>query len=394
MNVKKRLYALCAACGVFCGTLAGGRVSGVPDGKADTPVFTDVAESDWFYPYVTALAATGTLQGVGGGLFLPDDTFTVAEAATVVTRYLGLEADAERLLEAWNARDDVPDAWYAGYAGVLAREGVLDGARFGVSVRDGALASLDASRLEAPIYRFEFADLVSRSFAYADGKNGGGFRMNDPEKNASDERYAASIADFAAIPVDFRSSVIDVYREGIFCGDQYRDFHPLDPLSRAEMAKVVTVVTDKSLRSWVKLADEDVPAMATVTDGFAESDYVTDMGGVKHLKITAANTLLADAFGDMTLTASGETLTVSYTPKTTAPEGFVLRFYHFHRLSYGFDEDKAAKFGNIVDTAYRETASPTDRFALVLFEADKPVSGVTVSIENGVLVLHSDRYLP
>ena len=42
--------------------------------------FTDVAEGDWYYDYVTALAKTGVINGMGDGTFLPQGTLTWAQA--------------------------------------------------------------------------------------------------------------------------------------------------------------------------------------------------------------------------------------------------------------------------------------------------------------------------
>ena len=48
--------------------------------------FTDVKESDWFYPYVMELSRRGMVNGVGGGKFNPQGTVTAAEFFALAVR--------------------------------------------------------------------------------------------------------------------------------------------------------------------------------------------------------------------------------------------------------------------------------------------------------------------
>ena len=50
------------------------------DAAAAEIVFTDVAESAWYYNYVTDLAGTGIINGFGDGTYRPDDTLTWAQS--------------------------------------------------------------------------------------------------------------------------------------------------------------------------------------------------------------------------------------------------------------------------------------------------------------------------
>lgn len=60
----------------------------------ETPnIFPDVAETDWFYPYVVSSIKYGWIQGRPDGGFHPLDNITRAEAATVINRILWREAD-------------------------------------------------------------------------------------------------------------------------------------------------------------------------------------------------------------------------------------------------------------------------------------------------------------
>lgn len=51
--------------------------------------FTDVAESDWFFPYVTKAARTGVVMGDADGSFRPNDAVTREEMAVMAARILG-----------------------------------------------------------------------------------------------------------------------------------------------------------------------------------------------------------------------------------------------------------------------------------------------------------------
>ncbi len=57
--------------------------------------FTDVNKGDWFADAVYACAFSGWVEGVGGGLFLPEGTLTYAEYAQVVARFAGAEVGEE-----------------------------------------------------------------------------------------------------------------------------------------------------------------------------------------------------------------------------------------------------------------------------------------------------------
>ncbi|MBE5851263.1 MAG: hypothetical protein E7298_14240 [Lachnospiraceae bacterium] len=53
---------------------------GTDDGTDQGVTFTDVASNDWYYTYVTALANTGVIDGMGDGTFNPNGTLTWAQA--------------------------------------------------------------------------------------------------------------------------------------------------------------------------------------------------------------------------------------------------------------------------------------------------------------------------
>jgi len=61
--------------------------------------FEDVAESDWFAPYVRLCVETGLMNGVGGGRFDPQGQVTYAQAATLAARIHSARNGGEGTLE-------------------------------------------------------------------------------------------------------------------------------------------------------------------------------------------------------------------------------------------------------------------------------------------------------
>jgi len=82
------------------------------DEDAPNP-FSDVQETDWFYPEVTSGAKYGIIQGRPGGIFAPNDRITREEMATIVynvlVKVLGkkVPADAKNIAAAYTDADSI-----------------------------------------------------------------------------------------------------------------------------------------------------------------------------------------------------------------------------------------------------------------------------------------------
>ncbi len=134
--MQKRLLSLALAL-VFAIALIPCSVSAAgADGAA---VFTDVAETDWFYDDVMFVYEAGLMVGTGSGAFSPDAPLTKAMAATVLARAAGVDTTAG-------------DTWYSAAAAWAAALGISIGAD-----------------LEAPITRFEIASML---YVYAGNASG------------------------------------------------------------------------------------------------------------------------------------------------------------------------------------------------------------------------------
>lgn len=54
--------------------------------SAEKPVFSDVKETDWFYPYVTTMASRKLVQGIGDGMFGSGQNITRQDMAVLMFR--------------------------------------------------------------------------------------------------------------------------------------------------------------------------------------------------------------------------------------------------------------------------------------------------------------------
>lgn len=78
--------------------------------RRGTASFTDVAETDWYYPEISAAASRGWIGGYPDGTFRPGIPITRAQAATVINRLLGRKADEDFLKSRPAGLQSFPDA--------------------------------------------------------------------------------------------------------------------------------------------------------------------------------------------------------------------------------------------------------------------------------------------
>ena len=75
--------------------------------------FSDVNQSNWFYPYVKTAVDNQIIIGYPEGVFKPDDNVTYAEAITMIVRAMGIQPAAQT------------GSWASGYITAATREGLL-----------------------------------------------------------------------------------------------------------------------------------------------------------------------------------------------------------------------------------------------------------------------------
>lgn len=395
---KKKIYAVSVSAGLVFGMLGG-------FGSTAAEPFTDVKNDAWYYPYIAYLSENGIVKGMTETEFVPQGTFTVAEAAAVITRYLWLE---EAALTRKNAMEilDVAGAetWYAGYIQLMYEAGIMDVTQYGCSVMGRHISIDEPAKLQTPVKRYEFAAFVTRSFelegteirASVGEGLGHEFIYGGAYDESLLESYIPFIADYASIPSEYSYYVLKSYYNGIFNGDDLGNFNPLKNLTRAEMAKVTAVIVNPELRERIDFSSTD--SNETVGDGadapLPDECYYTDVSG---------NSTLLPAYTDFWLLLEAESVktfydekgvpTVSYTCQTPVSGGYDYRIYHFRRGTDGFDVDLAG--AQSAYQTYQNRFEPGDRLVIVLVDGatDEAIDALSLTL-NGVdnTVLDECRY--
>lgn len=189
-----------------------------PEPEPSPSAFLDVGESHWARSYVGEAARLGLVQGVGGGLFKPDDPVTRGQVALILWRAAG--APAVRVSSGFS---DVPDDAY--YAEAVA---------WGVS--EGFINGVGNGRFEpdAPAQREQLAKMVA-GFARSVGVDTGGAGRSELELCHD----WAQASDWALEDLAWTSE------NGILGGCRLDDglwLYPQNGATRAEMAKIVVTM--------------------------------------------------------------------------------------------------------------------------------------------------------
>ena len=402
--IRKRIYAFCAAAGLLFGSLGGfsawgettlsDSVSAVENAAGSS--FTDVPTDSWYYPYVAVLAGEGIIQGRTETTFDPQGTFTVAEAAAVITRYLGLEqqaADRKYAMEVLQVNGC--DKWYAGYLQLKYEAGIIDVTNYGCAVLGRHISIETTELLEAPIKRYEFAAFITRSFELDgteirthNGTFGHEFIYGGAYDESLLEAYIPYINDYALIPTGYNYYVLKAYYNGIFNGDDLGNFNPLNNLTRAEMAKVTAVIRDSSLRIRIDVS-ENANAQTLPAESFLWKN------GEAFLKPEVSDKIVAEEAAAIVTFYENNMPYVSYTPRNTAPAGYAIGFYHFTKDKSGFDINLASERGKTA--VYKNLFSPGDRVLLTFVNSatGEALDAVMLTLQGVNAVLTDDcRYLP
>lgn len=175
--------------------------------------FSDVSESHWAADYIRTVAEEGLMQG-SDGKFRPDDQITQAEVCATIARKLSLETDGEPM-------DGIDaDAWYAGEVSAVQAAGLLAGLEEDFHP-DSEMTRADAAQL--------FANLLVQQ--------GGAL----PDEQTVEETLA-SFTDAGSIPEARRAAIVLCMQEGLINGYTDGSFQPQRGFTRAEFAKLLTMV--------------------------------------------------------------------------------------------------------------------------------------------------------
>ena len=348
---------------------------------------SDVKENDWFYPYLEYLVSKQLIKGKTNDSFEPNSSFSYAECSAIIVRYLGLEDEAqERMQDIAKRYPEMKNFWYAGYFEVMMQLGLFSG--YGLFESDGkSITHIDKDLANSPISRYRFAESISLSFeldsdlkaknVYSEiGGSGREFIVGGAYKNEVLDAYKNHIADYDSIPEESQINVLKAYYNGIFNGDISGNFYPLNNLSRAEMAKVLAVISDSSLRTRL------------ITDSYGQKitdDMLhTDAFGVKTLGYEVWKWILEKESENLSV---GEGV-VQYKSSGLFPEGYAVDVYLYEKTSSGYELGCECTLRNGNDGGFTYEAQNV-RVLFVLRntnEYSKTVGVYDVTVENSSIV--------
>ena len=150
--------------------------------------FADVSEVDWYYTYVTELAADSIIDGMSEGVFAPKGTLTWGQALKLLMLSTGYEE-----------QPPTGDHWASGYMAKAAEDGL-------------AAADIDP---DAAISRLDFCKTAAKALKAETTLN------SSPFKDTADH------------------GVLALYELGIIDGVTDDTFAPNDTLTRAQIAKII-----------------------------------------------------------------------------------------------------------------------------------------------------------
>jgi hypothetical protein len=209
--------------------------------------FRDVA-GHWAEQSIARMYAKGVVAGYGEE-YKPNDPITKEQAVVMLIRVLGLEAEAKDQTIPVTFRNPDKVSPYARPAVALAvQRGIVTG---------GDLLDFQP---QAQAKRFEIAVLVARALGF-DGTGSGGSLPFTDSSELNERAWAVPFVHY-------------VYQQGIMSGDTSGAFRPMAPVTRAEMAAVLTRVDEKVN----KLAANSIKGEVFSVSPSARSLLVQDAG--------------------------------------------------------------------------------------------------------------------
>lgn len=175
--------------------------------------FSDVSASHWAATYIQTVVDNGLMQGANGK-FRPDEQITQAEVCATIARSLKLEANG-----AWMDGLD-ENKWYAEEVSAVWSAGLLDGLT-------------DTFQPETVMTRADAAQL----FANVLVQQGGAL----PDNQTVEEALSA-FTDAEEIPAEHRAAVVLCMQKALIKGYTDGTFQPQRGFTRAEFAKLLTMI--------------------------------------------------------------------------------------------------------------------------------------------------------
>ena len=172
------------------------------------------AQGHWAVPYIIQAAEQGTMTGLSDTAFGPDLTLTRGEAAVVLCRLAGLSPASSGSL----AFSDLKGHWAAGYVQAAYDQGLVSG------VGDRRYAP------DEPVTRQEIAVMLNR----ARPGLGESRIPNNPFPDVSPTTHFWSY-----------EAILRLYAAGVVSGSPDGSFRPTAPVSRAELAVMLSKLPEE-----------------------------------------------------------------------------------------------------------------------------------------------------
>lgn len=172
--------------------------------------YTDVSDKHWAYSYINTLAKAGIINGKGDGCFAPDDNVKRGEFAKMIVLAAGLAPNEN----ACNFSDTL-DSWSKGYIGAAVSYGIVSG------------VDENNFKPESEVTREQAATIIGRALKLGS--------VNTTQVFADDNQISVWARDF----------VYSLKEAGILNGRGNNMFEPQATLTRAEAAKLISIVFEK-----------------------------------------------------------------------------------------------------------------------------------------------------
>ncbi|MBQ7097121.1 MAG: S-layer homology domain-containing protein [Clostridia bacterium] len=174
-------------------------------GDETANVFNDINSSHWAYDAVLELSKRGILNGKGAGIFAPEDSVTRGEFIKMITTAMALKNSGTETPFV----DVAPDAWYAPYAAMAYKQGIVLG------------DNENRFNPDAKITREDMVTILYRALNV------------NAEGSALSFTDSGQISDYALVAVGYFSD------KGIVNGMGDGRFAPKESATRAQAAKIL-----------------------------------------------------------------------------------------------------------------------------------------------------------
>ncbi|MCI8478876.1 MAG: hypothetical protein HFE97_11205 [Oscillospiraceae bacterium] len=173
--------------------------------------FSDVPEDHWAAGDISRASSSAWVEGIGGGLYVPERTLTAVEFLTMMTNTF-FQDELETVRPSGSA-------WYAACWAVVQQQGLLDGTA--VQGEDGLYQELN---------RYDMAQII--------------FNVISVKGIPVSSGVVHGIQDESSIPSSYQEAVFAVYQLGILTGKEGDRFAGEDTMTRAEATAVLCRMYD------------------------------------------------------------------------------------------------------------------------------------------------------